>query len=82
MEDEGIEDGDLVVIRQEPDPKEGDLVIALDEENRNTLKKYGGKAVSSHFVSLWGRSCWTPFSGRTRKAAGAASRLLMRSRIP
>ena len=43
MEDEGIEDGDLVVIRQDPDPKEGDLVIALDEENRNTLKKYGGK---------------------------------------
>lgn len=33
----------LVVIRQESDPKEGDLVIALDEENRNTLKKYGGK---------------------------------------
>lgn len=43
MEDEGIEDGDLVVIRQDPDPKEGDLVIALDEENRNTLKKYGGR---------------------------------------
>ena len=38
--------------------------------------------ISSHFVSLWGRSCWTPFSGRTKKAAGAASRLLMRSRIP
>lgn len=43
MEDEGIENGDLVVIRQEKDPKEGDLVIALDEENRNTLKKYGGR---------------------------------------
>ena len=43
MEDEGIEDGDLVVIHQDPDPKEGDLVIALDEENRNTLKKYGGR---------------------------------------
>ena len=43
MEDEGIEDGDLVVIRQEGEPKKGDLVIALDEENRNTLKKYGGR---------------------------------------
>ena len=43
MEDEGIEDGDLVVIRQDPDPKKGDLVIALDEENRNTLKNYGGR---------------------------------------
>ena len=42
-EDDGIEDGDLVVIRQEKDPKKGDLVIALDEENRNTLKKYGGR---------------------------------------
>lgn len=43
MEDEGIEDGDLVVIRQETNPNKGDLVIALDGENRNTLKKYGGK---------------------------------------
>ena len=43
MEDEGIEDGDLVVIRRETDPKKGDLVIALDEESRNTLKKYGGR---------------------------------------
>jgi len=43
MEDEGIEDGDLVVVRQEGDPKKGDLVVALDEENRNTLKKYGGR---------------------------------------
>ena len=52
MEDEGIEDGDLVVIRQEPDPKEGDLVIALDEENRNTLKKYGGKDRKTRKVIL------------------------------
>ena len=43
MEDEGIENGDLVVIRQETDPKKGDLVVALDAENRNTLKKYSGK---------------------------------------
>ncbi|MBO5521561.1 MAG: helix-turn-helix domain-containing protein [Eubacterium sp.] len=43
MEDEGIENGDLVVIRRETDPKKGDLVIALDEESRNTLKKYGGR---------------------------------------
>ena len=38
MEDEGIEDGDLVVIRREQEPKKGDLVIALDGENQNTLK--------------------------------------------
>lgn len=42
MEDEGIEHGDLVVIRQGVNPKKGDLVIALDSERRNTLKKYGG----------------------------------------
>lgn len=43
MEDEGIEDGDLVVIRRTGEPREGDLVIALDEEGRNTLKRYGGR---------------------------------------
>ena len=42
MEDEGIEDGDLVVVRMDAEPKKGDLVIALDDENRNTLKKFGG----------------------------------------
>ena len=52
MEDEGIEDGDLVVIRQEGVPKKGDLVIALDEENQNTLKKYGGRDRKSGKVIL------------------------------
>lgn len=43
MEDEGIENDDLVVIRQEAAaPKKGDLVIALNEEGQSTLKKYGG----------------------------------------
>ena len=42
MEDEGIEDDDLVVVKMENSPKKGDLVIALDAEQRNTLKKYGG----------------------------------------
>ena len=44
MEDEGIENDDLVVIRQEAAaPKKGDLVIALNEEGQSTLKKYGGR---------------------------------------
>ena len=43
MEDEGIEDGDLVVIKMETEPQKGNLVIAMDAEGRNTLKKYGGK---------------------------------------
>ena len=42
MEDEGIEEGDLVVIRQTSEAYKGDLVIALDEDRRNTLKKYDG----------------------------------------
>ena len=42
MEDEGIEEGDLVVIRQCSEAQKGDLVIALDADGRNTLKKYAG----------------------------------------
>ena len=42
MEDEGIEDGDILVIRKKPDPQIGDLVIALDDESQNTLKRYAG----------------------------------------
>lgn len=52
MEDEGIADGDLLVIRQKAEPKKGDLVIALDAENRNTLKKYGGTDPESGQVVL------------------------------
>ena len=54
MEDEGIEDGDLVVVRMEPglEPKRGDLVIAMDAENRNTLKKYGGVNRKNHKAML------------------------------
>jgi len=52
MEDEGIEDGDLVVVRTNTEPKKGDLVIALDEENRNTLKKYGGISQENHQAML------------------------------
>lgn len=53
MEDEGIEDGDLVVVRMESDPKKGDLVIAMDAENRNTLKKYGGVNRKNHKAMLF-----------------------------
>ena len=42
MKDEGIDDGDLLVIRMQEEPNRGDLIIALDEEGRSTLKKYGG----------------------------------------
>ncbi len=52
MEDEGIEEGDLVVVRMNAEPKKGDLVIALDAENRNTLKKYGGVDPENHKARL------------------------------
>lgn len=42
MEDAGIFDGDMVVIRIQQTAETGDIVVALDEENRNTLKRFGG----------------------------------------
>ena len=52
MADEGIDDGDLVVVTMKTDPKKGDLVIAMDEEGRNTLKKYGGVSRKNHKAML------------------------------
>ena len=42
MEDKDICDGDLVLIRKQPDCEVGDIVVALDENGENTLKVYGG----------------------------------------
>ena len=42
MVDEGIEDGDLVLIRKQTECDVGDIVVALDENSENTLKVYGG----------------------------------------
>ena len=42
MVDAGIDDGDLVVIRKDCNAKVGDIVVALTEDNENTLKIYGG----------------------------------------
>ena len=52
MVDAGIEDGDLVVIRKQQEASIGDLVVALDESNANTLKKYGGIDSASHAAIL------------------------------
>ena len=52
MVDAGIEDGDLVVIRKQQEASVGDLVVALDESNANTLKKYGGIDSASHAAIL------------------------------
>lgn len=42
MVDAGIDDGDLVVIRTDCTAEIGDIVVALTEDNENTLKVYGG----------------------------------------
>lgn len=52
MTDAGIEDGDLVVIRKQTEAQEGDIVVALDENGANTLKRYGGIDEESHSAIL------------------------------
>ena len=42
MVDAGIEDGDMIVIRMQESAAVGDIVVALDENNENTLKIFGG----------------------------------------
>ena len=42
MEDAGIEEDDMVVIRKQQTADIGDIVVALDSENCNTLKRFGG----------------------------------------
>ncbi len=42
MEDVGISEGDLVLIQKQTRCMIGDIVVALDEDNENTLKIYGG----------------------------------------
>lgn len=42
MVDVGINEGDLVVIRKQQTAEIGDIVVALDDENCNTLKRFGG----------------------------------------
>ena len=42
MEDAGIQEDDLVLIKKQPACEIGDIVVALDENNENTLKVYGG----------------------------------------
>jgi len=52
MVDAGIEEGNLVLIRKQPDCEIGDIVVALDENNENTLKIYGGVDKKSKKVIL------------------------------
>lgn len=42
MVDVGIDEGDMVVIRRQQSADIGDIVVALDDESNNTLKRFGG----------------------------------------
>lgn len=42
MVDAGIEEDDLIVIERACNAKVGDIVVALDEDNQSTLKRYAG----------------------------------------
>lgn len=42
MEDAGISEGDLVVILKQSTAEIGDIVVALDDQNQNTLKHFAG----------------------------------------
>lgn len=52
MEDVDICEGDLVLIKKQTECEVGDIVVALDENNENTLKVYGGVDKSSNKTIL------------------------------
>lgn len=52
MVDIGIEDKDLVVIKKQSDASVGDIVVALDEDNQNTLKTFDGIDDESGYAIL------------------------------
>ena len=52
MIDAGIEEDDLIVIQIRHEADEGDIVVALDPDGQNTLKRYGGYDEESGFYIL------------------------------
>ena len=52
MVDAGIDEDDLLVIERNCPALEGDVVVALDEDNQNTLKRYAGYDKDSGYYIL------------------------------
>ncbi len=51
MEDAGISEGDMVLIKRQRTASEGDIIVALDENSENTLKQYlGFDSGSSRYI--------------------------------
>ena len=52
MIDAGIEEDDLIVIQLQHEATEGDIVVALDPDSQNTLKRFGGYDEESGYYLL------------------------------
>jgi len=52
MVDAGIEDGNLLVIQVQHEANVGDIVVALDPEGQNTLKRFGGYDEANGYYRL------------------------------
>ena len=52
MVDADIEEGDILVIRKNAVPNVGDIIVALDDNQENTLKRYAGIDPKTHMAVL------------------------------
>ena len=52
MADAGIDEDDLLVIERNCPALVGNIVVALDEDNQNTLKRYAGYDKDSGYYIL------------------------------
>lgn len=64
MVDAGIEEGDLVLVELRSEANEGDIVVALDPEGENTLKRYAGRDKDSYLLAYMNEAS---YPGRVMK---------------
>ena len=75
MVDAGIAEGDLIVIRRQESAEVGDTVVALDEENENTLKIFGGvDEETGEAILRYANQKKVPRHGDPHEAPGGAGR--------
>ena len=58
MIDAGIDEGDLVLVELCNEANEGDIVVALDPEGENTLKRYAGKDRDGYLLAYMNEACY------------------------
>ena len=58
MIDAGIEEGDLVLVELCHEAGEGDIVVALDSDGENTLKRYAGKDRDGYLLAYMNEACY------------------------